>query len=171
MMLIRHCLVVATLLLAGPGLAQNPAEPLPSPEGEVKLVVSGQIAATNQDDEAHLDLDLLETLPRHELTTSTSVTDGVIHFEGFLVRDLLEWLDANGETAVAIALNDYIVEIPLQDFYDYDVILATHMDDQRLTRRDKGPLWIVYPRDDHAELQDIRYDYRWVWQLHRLEIE
>lgn len=26
------------------------------------------------------------------------------------------------------------------------------------------------PRDDHAELQDLRYDYRWVWQLDHLEI-
>ncbi len=170
-MLIRPCVLAITLLMAVPGLAQDFAEPLPSPEGEVKLIVSGQIAETNQGGEAHLDLDLLQTLPRHELSTSTSVTDGVNHFEGFLMRDLLEWLGASGETAVAIALNDYIVEIPLQDFYDYDVILATHMDGQRLTRRDKGPLWIVYPRDDHAELQDIRYDYRWVWQLHRLEIE
>jgi hypothetical protein len=157
--------------MATPGLAQESDEPLPSPEGEVRLIVSGKIAETNQGGEAHLDLDLLQTLPRHELSTSTSVTDGVNHFEGFLMRDLLEWLGASGETSIAIALNDYIVEIPLQDFYDYDVILATHMDGQRLTRRDKGPLWIVYPRDDHAELQDIRYDYRWVWQLHRLEIE
>jgi hypothetical protein len=170
-MLIRPCVLAITLLLATPGLAQESDAPLPSPEGEVKLIVSGQIAETNQGGEAHLDLDLLQTLPRHELSTSTSVTDGVNHFEGFLMRDLLEWLGASGETSIAIALNDYIVEIPLQDFYDYDVILATHMDGQRLTRRDKGPLWIVYPRDDHAELQDIRYDYRWVWQLHRLEIE
>lgn len=170
-MRIRHCLVLATLLLSGPVLAQADAATLTAPVGAVKLVVSGQIAATNRGEEAHLDLDLLETLPGHELTTSTSVTDGVNHFEGFLMRDLLDRLGANGETAIALALNDYIVEIPLQDFYDYDVILATHMDDQRLTRRDKGPLWIVYPRDDHAELQDIRYDYRWVWQLHRLEIE
>jgi hypothetical protein len=44
------------------------------------------------------------------------------------------------------------------------------MDGERLLPRDKGPIWIVYPRDDFPELTDIRYDYRWVWQLTRLEI-
>jgi hypothetical protein len=126
---------------------------------------------TNVDDEAHLDADMLETLPRHELETSTSVTDGVNHFEGFLMRDLLEWVGAEGETAAALALNDYLIEIPLADFHDYDVLVADTMDGEALTPRDKGPLWIVYPRDDHLELQDIRYDYRWVWQLYQLEIQ
>jgi len=32
-------------------------------------------------------------------------------------------------------------------------------------------LWIIYPRSQHAELRDIRYDYRWVWQLVELRVE
>lgn len=71
----------------------------------------------------------------------------------------------------AIALNDYAVDIPTADFYAYDVLVAYRMDGATLNRNDKGPLWIVYPRDDHAALQDIRYDYRWVWQLYRLDVQ
>ena len=56
------------------------------------------------------------------------------------------------------------------DFERFDVLVATHMDGERLLPSDKGPLWIVYPRDAHTELQDIRYDYRWVWQLVELEV-
>ncbi len=37
-----------------------------------------------------------------------------------------------------------------------------------LTRRDKGPLWLVYPRDNDAVLQDAKYDHRWAWQLSQL---
>jgi hypothetical protein len=102
--------------------------------------------------------------------TSTSVTEGVNRFEGVLMRDLLDKVEARGETVVATALNDYVVEIPMDDFHDYDVIAALAMDGERLLPRDKGPIWIVYPRDDFEELQDIRYDYRWVWQLIRIEI-
>jgi hypothetical protein len=40
-----------------------------------------------------------------------------------------------------------------------------------MTMRDKGPLWIVYPRDDYSVLHDARYDSRWVWQLNKLHIE
>ena len=86
-------------------------------------------------------------------------------------RDLLKKLGAEGDEVIASALNDYIVEIPMTDFTEFDVIVAYSMDGQPLRRNDKGPLWIVYPRDQHQALQDIRFDYRWVWQLSRLEVQ
>ena len=61
--------------------------------------------------------------------------------------------------------------LSFEDFERFDVLVATHMDGERLQPSDKGPLWIVYPRDHHQELQDIRYDYRWVWQLIRLDVQ
>lgn len=116
--------------------------------------------------------DQIMTLPMHELATTTSVTEGVQQFEGVLMRDLLALMPHHepAETVVAGALNDYEVEIPMEDFIRFDVILAHSMNGTRLTSRDKGPWWIIYPRDDHDELQDIRYDTRWVWQLNRLDI-
>lgn len=167
---IRRYLLVAALLLS-PITAWATESPLPPPAGDVVLAVAGSIGLTNHGDEAHLDAAMLAALPRAQLTTHTSVTDGLQTFEGFLGRDLLDAVKADGETLVALALNDYRVEIPIEDFHAYDVLMADTMNGERLTRRDKGPLWIVYPRDAHTELQDIRYDYRWVWQLHRLEVE
>lgn len=145
--------------------------PLPPPEGPPLLRIEGSIAHTNVGDEAHFDRQMLAALPPRKLATSTVVTDGINRFEGFLMRDLLARVGAEGDTIVATALNDYMVEIPREDFREFDVVVATHMDGEALTPRDKGPLWIVYPRDDHDELQDIRYDYRWVWQLEHLEIQ
>nr|WP_018936118.1 molybdopterin-dependent oxidoreductase [Thioalkalivibrio sp. ALJ24] len=145
-------------------------DPMDDPEGEVILRVEGAIEHANDGDRALLDRAMLDRLPQRELETSTVVTDGVNRFEGFLMRDLLEALGAEGAEVVATALNDYIVDIPMEDFHDYDVIVAHTQDGEALTPRDKGPLWIVYPRDDHAELDDIRYDYRWVWQLEHLEV-
>ncbi|MBZ0329883.1 molybdopterin-dependent oxidoreductase [Halomonas sp. ANAO-440] len=162
------CLSLTGALLMPVMLAM--ADPLPAPEGPVLLRVSGEIGKTNVDNQAHFDRTMLDALPRQTLDTSTVVTDGVNHFEGFLMRDLLAHVGAQGESAVATALNDYVVDIPLEDFHDFEVLVADSMDGERLTPRDKGPLWIVYPRDDHGELQDIRYDYRWVWQLESLEI-
>ena len=144
--------------------------PLPEPKGEILLEVRGNIKQVNRGKKAVLDRTMLEQLPTATLNTSTVVTDGVRRFDGFYVRDLLAWLGADGQTVRAEALNDYVIDIPAEDFLRFDVIIATHMDGKRLGRRDKGPLWIVYPRDDHQELQDLRYDYRWVWQLDRLTI-
>ena len=146
-------------------------EALPVPDGEIVLTVAGQIMQTNVDGSAVFDAAMLATLPSATLETTTVVTDGVVQFDGFLMRDLLTLIGAEGETVTATALNDYIIDIPMADFERFDVLVATHMDGQRLLPSDLGPLWIVYPRDDHAELQDIRYDYRWVWQLVRLDVE
>lgn len=162
---------VALLINMGAiALAQN-SQNLPMPGGQIILRVEGAIAHTNREDQAVFDHEMLEELESHELGTHTSVTDGPQHFEGFLMRDLLELVGAEGETVTAHALNDYVVDIPISDFKKFDVIVAMAMNGKPLTARDKGPLWIIYPRDDVSELQDIRYDYRWVWHLDSLRIQ
>lgn len=144
---------------------------LPPPDSEVILTIAGQITRTNLEFRAVFDETMLSGLPSTTLETTTAVTDGVKRFDGFLMRDLLAHVGAEGQTVTATALNDYVVNIPIEDFERFDVLVATHMDGEPLLPSDKGPLWIVYPRDNQAELQDIRYDYRWVWQLVRLDVE
>lgn len=150
-------LAAALMLASGGAFAES--------DGTI-LQVTGRIAG----DTAELDRAAVEALPSGSLVTSTVVTDGRHRFTGFLMRDLLERLGAKGDHVKAVALNDYAVDIPISDFYDFDVIVAYSMDGTALDRAGKGPLWIVYPRDDYEALQDIRYDYRWVWQLYRLDV-
>lgn len=144
---------------------------LPSPEDPVVLEVRGALSKVNFEGAAHFDMEMLRTLPAARLETATAVTDGVRRFDGFLMRDLLEYVGAHGAIVTASALNDYVIDIAIDEFDRYDILVAYAMDGEPLLAADKGPLWIVYPRDQHAELQDIRYDYRWVWQLHRLDIK
>lgn len=150
--------IAALFLATGPAVAGD-TRPI--------LRVSGDIAG----DAVDFDLDALRDLPQATVATSTVVTDGTHRFTGVLMRDLLDKVGAKGDHVIATALNDYVVDIPLADIRDYDVIVAYAMDGVPLERSNKGPLWIVYPRDDHMELQDIRYDYRWVWQLSGLEVQ
>lgn len=155
-----------TGMLAWLGVVAFLAGPIAAEDERPILHVTGKIAGGT----ASFDLAALRALPQATLATSTVVTDGTQRFTGVLMRDLLDLVGAQGELVSASALNDYVVDIPVSDFRDYDVILAYAMDGVPLDRADKGPLWIVYPRDDHAELQDIRFDYRWVWQLSGLDI-
>ena len=67
------------------------------------------------------------------------------------------------------AANDYFVDIPTGDFQAYDVILAMQADGKPLSRRDRGPLWLMYPISDHAELNDPVYFRRLIWQVVRIE--
>ncbi len=111
----------------------------------------------------------LTALPQRRIQTATEWTDGRPVFEGPLARDVVSRAAGHGErVANAVAVNDYSVEIPLKDFERYDVILALSVDGRELSLRDKGPIWIVYPRDQHEELQDPVFNSRWIWQLDRL---
>lgn len=162
--------MVSAWMLALNGGASGAEAPLAAPAGSPILTVAGAITRTNDPAGAVFDLELLFDLPALRVETTTSLTDGMQGFDGVLVRDLLSLVGATGDTVTASALNDYVVDIPVEDFHRFDVILAHSVNGTALSPRDKGPLWIVYPRDDHPELQDIRYDYRWVWQLNRLDI-
>ena len=163
--------VLGLIALAAGGIAPAAAEALPPPTGPVMLTVSGQIANTTGPDRAQFDRAGLEALGLHEIRTSTSWTDGVSRFEGPLLSDLLDRVGAGGSKLVARAINDYSVVIPAEDCRKYPVLLALRRDGRDLERRDKGPIWIVYPRDEHPELRSERINARWIWQLDRLEVQ
>ena len=44
-------------------------------------------------------------------------------------------------------------------------------DGEKLSRREKGPLWLMYPISDHAELNDPIYLRRLIWQVVRIEAQ
>jgi hypothetical protein len=155
------------LLLASRGAE---AEGLPRPQGPVLLTISGRIAHMSAPGRAEFDRAALKAFPQHTVRTTTVWTDGVGTFEGPLLCDLLDRVGADGKTLFAQAINDYAVEIPADDCRKYPVVLALTLDGRELHRRDKGPIWVVYPRDDHAELRTEQVNTRWVWQLDRLEV-
>jgi hypothetical protein len=144
---------------------------LPPPQGAIILTVTGQISNTTADNRAEFDRAALELLGSHQVRTSTAWTDGVSIFEGPLLCDLLNRVGASGATLMAKALNDYAVEIPIDDCRKYPVVLALKRDGRELQRRDKGPIWIVYPRDDYPELRSEQVNTRWIWQLDRLHVQ
>ena len=115
-------------------------------------------------------------LPQHKLVTHTTWTDGPQEFGGVLARDLLNaaGIDVAAEKHRIVegwALNDYQTQIPVNDFLQYDVLIARRMNGAPMSRRNMGPYWVIYPRDTHKELSDPLYDYRWIWQLRSLVLK
>ena len=162
---------IVSLFLAGLGWqAGHAAEPLAKPSGPVILTVTGAISATNAPERAEFDQKMLEALGIERITTSTNWTNGKMVFEGVPVRKVLEAAGARGKTIVAAALDDYAIDIPIDDFTRYEVLLALRMNGRALARSDKGPIWIVYPRDDYPELHDPTTNARWVWQLKSIDV-
>lgn len=112
----------------------------------------------------------LAALPQRAVTTTTPWTDGAARFTGPGLCRVLEAAGAEGTIVRAHALNDYAAEIPVADCRRYPVILALARNGAQLSRRDKGPIWIVYPQSAHPELDRAAVHARWVWQLTRLTV-
>lgn len=162
-------------LAAGPHSATDAHAPagqpvLPRPVGPVILRVTGAIAQTNAPGAAEFDLAMLQELGIETIRTTTVWTEGVKTFRGIPGRSLLDRIGAAGASIDAVAVNDYLIVIPADDLRTKGAMLAFEMDGRPLTLRDKGPLWIVYPRDDHPELASGNYNSRWIWQLKSLQI-
>jgi len=147
-----------------------PAGALDAPAGRVVLTITGDIEQRNSGEGAQFDVAMLEKLPVKSFSTRTPWFPEPRKFTGVLMRDLLAAVGARGQTAKAIALNDYRVDIPLEDARQHDLLVAWLLDDKPMAVRDKGPLVVIYPFDAHPELKTaIKYS-RAAWQLKQLDV-
>ena len=135
-----------------------------SPMSDVLMTV------TTQDGSREYDLAALEALPQTSFKTSTIWTEGEQEFTGVLLSDLLEDAGITEGSVMATAINDYAVEIPVDEIDDIAPIVAYHLNGETMSVRDKGPLWIVYPYDLSVDYQtEINYS-RSIWQLDRITL-
>lgn len=152
--------------LMGPTLVRA----LELPAAPVVLTVAGRVRTPNVGATAQFDMSMLERLPQKSFNTRTPWYSQPRNFTGPLLRDVLAAAGAHGTTLRAVALNDYWVDIPVEDSARYDMIVARLLDDKPMPVRDKGPLFIVYPFDSHSELRNTIYYSRSAWQLRTIEV-
>jgi hypothetical protein len=144
---------------------------LEAPKGEVILTISGNLDHPNIDGTAQFDLPMLEALQGRSGKMETPWTTGNVEFSGPLFRAVLDAAGAHGNNVKLVALNDYSAEIPVEDATTLDTMLATRMDGQIMSVRDKGPLFLVYPFDEDSSLYNEKYFSRSVWQIKAIEVK
>jgi hypothetical protein len=69
-----------------------------------------------------------------------------------------------------VAVNDYLVEVPVTDAVDGGPIIAYAVDGAQMSLRDKGPLWLIYPYDSDAKYRTEEIYARSIWQLDRINV-
>lgn len=138
---------------------------LPSMADDVVLTING-----DSGDPVKLSFADLQALPASSFETTTIWTEGKQKFTGVSLKDLLSELSLSGKTLRAKALNDYSIEIPIADAVENGPIVAYFLDDERMSVRDKGPLWIVYPYDLEERYQTEVFYSRSIWQLDRIDL-
>jgi hypothetical protein len=161
----RRSVLAALALLSIAGRAGY----APAAAGERPLlIVSGKIAGN---EEVRFGRAELEALGTASFTTTTPWYKEKVTFEGVPLARLMEALGATGDRIVAVALNEYSAEVPMEDLRRYGVLLALKRDGEYMPVSDKGPLFIVYPFDSAPELKSQKFYARSVWQVARLEVE
>jgi hypothetical protein len=145
-------------------------EALPTPSAKPILVVSGNITQANAGGEVHFDRDMLEALGTVTFETTTPWDKEPVRFEGVPRGRLLDRVGASGSRLIAVALNDYSAELPVEDVRRYDVILALRRNGDYMPVHNRGPLFIVYNFDSDPELKSPKFYSRSVWQVARLEV-
>jgi hypothetical protein len=150
----------------------SPGSPVPPPIEPVVLTVRGRLGPAHAEAGVTFDIPTLERLGLIRFTTPTAWTDGLVTFEGVLLSRLLEVLAVPGNvTELAMtALNDYHVAIPAADVRTWPVLIALKRDGQYMSVRNKGPLWVVYPRHAFPELAQAKHNPKWIWQLKEIVI-
>ncbi|MCK0121455.1 oxidoreductase [Loktanella sp. F6476L] len=164
----RFLLPIAFAAICGPTITA--AEDFLAPVGDVILTVGGDIAQTNVGETLQFDYAMLEALDDTQIETSTIWTDGVSVFQGVSLHLLADVLGTTTGSLQATAINDYSVQIPVTDAIEGGPILAYLMDGERMSIRDKGPLWIIYPYDSASEYRSEVIYSRSIWQLDRIAV-
>ncbi len=149
---------------------------LPAPTGPILLVVSGNIERANGVDDAgrpvaRFDRAMLEALETKTITTSTLWHEGKPTFEGPSSAALMAAVKGKGSAARAIALNDYVVDLPMEDFKGDKFVLALKINGKHLSVRERGPIFVIYDYDKTPRAGLTFVQNKSIWQLIRLEVK
>ena len=143
---------------------------LDAPTGPVVLTVFSRLRDGRPGNPVQFDMAMLERLPQTAYSTRTPWYGQACKFSGPLLRDVLSCAGLRGSQLRLEALNAYRVDIPFDDVLQHDVLLARLLDDKPMAVRDKGPLFVIYPFEQHAALRNAVYHSRCVWQLRSIEV-
>lgn len=130
-----------------------------------ELVVVWALADGSELERRTLSLDEVETIEPTGIVTSTPWNERAVRFDGALFAALAESGPGRAVEARLVALNDYSITVPAQDWQSWPIVLASRSDGTRMRVRDKGPLWLVYPLDENPELRRQMYIARKIWQV------
>ncbi len=140
---------------------------------DVFLTISGKIDRKTNSADGSYEMPEHEFLglPQSTVTTSTPWTPKS-DFAGPLLSKVLSEVDAKGTKLRLIALDNFSVEVDADYLEKYGTVLAVSKNGVRLTIRDFGPVFVMFPRDSFKEQLDTPAAGSYlVWQLCGIEVE
>ncbi len=113
----------------------------------------------------------LLSLPQQEISTTLPWVDGESVYSGVTLLAVLESMDLPVSAQVTfVALNDYKVAVPKEDFYDYQPIIAIKQNGEFMSVRDKGPYWLIYPLSARPDIDNTDFHAKMIWQIRDIHL-
>lgn len=148
----------------------NPGDEIPTPSGDVVLIVSGDVAAINVGDTIQFDMNTLEKLGLVSYEVSDPWLQENITYSGVLLSDLLEVANASDTMTevFATALDGYAIPIPVSEIEAWPILIATQSNGAHMTIESSGPTRIIFPYNRHDNITNARN--MSVWNLESLDV-
>ena len=159
---LKVLIVLPLLAISGPSVANEP--------DETALII--EVLSQDGSLVQLVELSMLDLQSRPAVTfeTSTKWTEGLQKFTGVRLHVLLQELGLNDGEISLLASNDYRMRFGLDEVRPDGAIIAYEMNERPMSRRDYGPLWLVYDYDSDPVNQLETIYTRSVWQLVRISV-
>ncbi|MGO5000630.1 molybdopterin-binding protein [Oceanisphaera sp. W20_SRM_FM3] len=159
-------LLAGILLLWLAGFAQAGSDP-------VILSVYGAIEL-DEGEYQRLDFTLseLQALPQAQIITAHPWSAQAQHYKGVDLTALLKLLFANRQinSLNLEGLNGFSMALEWSKISDFSPILAWQENEKLMSRRNKGPLWLMLPYDQAPKMQQANFLHYMVWQLRTIRV-
>lgn len=115
-----------------------------------------------------LKLSDLDAFDQKVISTTTLWNSAPRRFAGPELKTLSEMTGLTPIKAELQALNDYSVEVPREDWLNYELILSSRIDGKIPRIYEKGPYWLIYNVDTMPKPTPQRFISRMIWQVFRI---
>lgn len=152
----------------------EPGSAIPGPDDEIILKISGEIDNPNAGQDLVLDMATLEQLGLVEYTIADPwLNHEEVAYTGVLLADLLELagLPESATNIHIVALDDYAVDIALEDVQKWPIMIATRTDGKYMSIENSGPTRVVFPFHAHPEIDEDIYKVLMIWNLRDVEVQ
>jgi len=144
------------------GLAVGPAKADPASLTFEGKLAKGRTVLTFAD---------LAAMPQAKMHAKQAIMSTAGDFEGPRLSAILHALGATGNRVKIMAIDDYNVEVGMDEITQYDPIIALRLDGKMLSIRDKGPYWLMWPYEEHPEINNDAGQAKAVWQVASIIVE
>ncbi|PWH12033.1 MAG: hypothetical protein DDG60_15220 [Anaerolineae bacterium] len=152
--------------------AFQPGDAIPAPVGEVILTVTGKIGAKNSGDALLLDMNTLEKFGLVQYVLNDPWLKEKVTYKGVLMSDFLKIIqaDPDAESVHFVALDNYEVDITLQEIRKWPILLATQSNGKYMSVQENGPTRIIFPFDQFPEIDQVTYRDLMIWNIASMEV-